>query len=92
MLAGRIKTTPLKELPQLKGKAAGFEILTLNAFFQHSYLFFVMLRDCKMCTFVEMILWGAFLGFLRPFWVVGVTSPSQFAPPFNDSRQSLKGI
>ena len=45
-----------------------------------------------MRTFVEMILWGAFLGFLRPFWVVGVTSPSQFAPPFNDSRQSLKGI
>ena len=30
MLAGRIKTTPLKELPQLKGKAAGFEILTLD--------------------------------------------------------------
>ena len=30
-LAGRIQATPLKELPQLKGKAAGFEILTLDA-------------------------------------------------------------
>ena len=30
-LADRIQATPLKELPQLKGKAAGFEILTLDA-------------------------------------------------------------
>ena len=30
-LSGRIRATPLKEPPQLKGKAAGFEILTLDA-------------------------------------------------------------
>lgn len=30
-MAGRIKATPLKEPPRLKGKAAGFEILTLDA-------------------------------------------------------------
>ncbi|NBH72805.1 adenylate/guanylate cyclase domain-containing protein [Clostridiaceae bacterium] len=30
-LAGRIAATPLKDPPQLKGKSAGFEILTLDA-------------------------------------------------------------
>lgn len=30
-LEGRIRATPLKDAPQLKGKAAGFEILTLDA-------------------------------------------------------------
>ena len=33
-LAGRISATPLKEPPQLKGKAAGFEVLTLDAILQ----------------------------------------------------------
>ena len=33
-----------------------------------------------------------FFGFLSLFSVVGAVSSSKFAPPFNDSRQSLKGL
>ena len=33
-----------------------------------------------------------FFGFLGLFSVAGAVSFSKFAPPFNDSRQSLKGL
>ena len=33
-----------------------------------------------------------FFGFLRLLSVAGAVLPSKFAPPFNDSRQSLKGL
>ena len=33
-----------------------------------------------------------FFHFLSLFSVAGVALPSDFAPPFNDSRQSLKGL
>ena len=35
---------------------------------------------------------GLFFGFLGLFSVAGAVWPSKFAPPFNDSRQSLKGL
>jgi hypothetical protein len=33
-----------------------------------------------------------FFRFLSLFFVAGAVSPSKFAPPFNDSEQSLKGL
>jgi len=33
-----------------------------------------------------------FFRFLSLFSVAGAVSPSKFAPPFNDSGQSLKGL
>jgi hypothetical protein len=33
-----------------------------------------------------------FFCFLSLFSVAGAVLPSKFAPPFNDSRQSLKGL